>query len=184
MWSKTTNALETTLYGQRRTGEKKTNEEDFREAMHWRRPPFHQEEFPKHHIANPGWWKADPLFAYLKLEACQSCKQDSQRGQGMDVRNRALLWLLWETGLSVSDLCRLRLSEVNIHTGVVTVRRAGRVRRIFPLSVMAKEAMRAYVEEVRMTLTWTPGRSEDPEILLLTGNRTPLTRNTVTQVFA
>ena len=55
------------------------------------------------------------------LEACQSCKRESQRDQGMDVRNRAMLWLLLETGLSVSDLCRLRLSEVDIHTGVVTV---------------------------------------------------------------
>jgi site-specific recombinase XerD len=102
----------------------------------------------------------------------------------MDVRNRAMLWLLLETGLSVSDLCRLRLSEGDIHTGVVTVRGAGRIRQIFPLSVTGKEAVRAYVEQVRMTLTWTPGRSEDQEILLLTGNRTPLTTNTVTQVFA
>jgi site-specific recombinase XerD len=102
----------------------------------------------------------------------------------MDARNQAMLWFLLETGLIVSDLCRLRLSERDIQTGVVTVRGAGRIRRIFPLSVTAKEAVRTSVEQVRMTLTWTPGRSEDQEILLLTGNRTPLTTNTVTQVFA
>ncbi|HEX4714380.1 MAG TPA: tyrosine-type recombinase/integrase, partial [Ktedonobacteraceae bacterium] len=118
------------------------------------------------------------------LEACQSCKGNGRRDQEMYARNRAMLWLLLETGLSVSDLCRLRFSEVDIHTGVVTVRGAGCVRRIFPLSASGKEAVRTYVEQVRMLLTWTPGRSEDQEILLLTGNRTPLTTNTVTQVFA
>jgi site-specific recombinase XerD len=64
------------------------------------------------------------------------------------------------------------------------VRGTGRVLRVFPLSTRGKEAVREYVEQVRLTPAWMPHRDEDQEILLLTGRKAPLTTNTVTQVFA
>src|SRR5690349_10223252 len=59
-------------------------------------------------------------FARL-LEVCQFSVAHGLRDQGMVVRNRALLWLLWETGLHVSDLCGLRLANMDSKKGVVTV---------------------------------------------------------------
>ena len=43
------------------------------------------------------------------------------------VRNRAILWLLYDTGIRVSELCGLRLGDFDRRHGVITVR--GKARR-------------------------------------------------------
>ena len=51
----------------------------------------------------------------------------------MTVRNHAILWLLLETGLSSSELCCLRLGDVDRVGGTVTVPEKRGHPRIFPL---------------------------------------------------
>jgi site-specific recombinase XerC len=61
--------------------------------------------------------------AFLRLlRACQLPGRQGGHNAGMTARNRAILWLLLDTGLQVSELCALRLADVDRTGGTVTVR--------------------------------------------------------------
>jgi site-specific recombinase XerD len=40
-------------------------------------------------------------------------------------RNRALLWVLWDTGLLVSEVCVLNLGDVDLTQGTLRVQGSG-----------------------------------------------------------
>ncbi|RYZ08946.1 MAG: tyrosine recombinase XerC [Myxococcales bacterium] len=60
------------------------------------------------------------------------------------LRDRALLELLYGSGLRVSELCALDLEAVNVRAAEVRVLGKGRKERIVPLSGKALEALEAY----------------------------------------
>ena len=121
-------------------------------------------------------------FVHL-LRACQLPGEPGGQNAGMTARNRAILWLLLDTGLQVSELCRLRLSDVDRAGGTVTVRgRRGRPRT-FPLSADGQRAVGAYLDQARLTPAWEPAVPEARDRLLLTERRHPLTRNSLTLLF-
>lgn len=69
-----------------------------------------------------------------------------------DVRDNAMLRLLYSTGLRVSELVSLNLSDIDIASGYVRcVSRAGR-ERIIPLDAAAVAAVREYLEVARNAL--------------------------------
>lgn len=123
------------------------------------------------------------VFARL-LEVCDCSTTSGSRDQGMMLRNRAILWLLRETGLQVSDLCVLRLTDVDSEKGVVMVREKGRGRRTFPLSDTSKLAVKHYLEQARLTPSWTSSMQKDREVLFLTERRKALRTNSITLLFA
>jgi site-specific recombinase XerD len=89
----------------------------------------------------------------------------------MTARNRAILWLLLDTGLSVSELCRLRLADVDRARGMVTVRGKRGPRRTLPLSTDGQRAVCAYLDQARLTPAWEPVVPEARDRLLLTEQR-------------
>ena len=101
----------------------------------------------------------------------------------MTARNRAILWLLLDTGLSVSELCRLRLGDVDYAGGTVSVQGKRGHSRIFPLSVDGQRAVSAYLDQARLTSAWEPLEPEARDRLFLTERRHPLTKNSLTLLF-
>ena len=101
----------------------------------------------------------------------------------MAARNRAILWLLLDTGLQVSELCGLRLTDVDRTGGTVTVRGKKGHLRTFPLSADGQRAVCAYLDQARLTPAWEPTELEAQDLLLLTERRHPLTRNSLTLLF-
>jgi integrase/recombinase XerD len=67
-------------------------------------------------------------------------------------RDRAMLEALYGAGLRVSELVRLRLSQLNLEGGYVIVIGKGNKERPVPLGVPAREALRAYLEGPRGAL--------------------------------
>jgi len=63
------------------------------------------------------------------------------------LRDRAILELLYSSGLRVSELVGLNLDQVNSDLGIVRVMGKGRKERIVPVGTKALEALKAYVEE-------------------------------------
>ena len=63
------------------------------------------------------------------------------------LRDRAILELLYSSGLRVSELVGLNLNQVNSELGIVRVMGKGRKERIVPVGTKALEALKAYVEE-------------------------------------
>src|SRR5437660_277688 len=101
----------------------------------------------------------------------------------MTARNRAILWLLRDTGLQVSELCDLRLADVDRAGGTVTVRGKRGDLRKFPLSGDGQHAVNTYLDQARLTPAWEPAVPEAQDRLLLTERRHPLTKNSLTLLF-
>lgn len=64
------------------------------------------------------------------------------------MRDRAMLELLYATGIRVSELVHLVLSDVNMSLGFLTCRDSGK-ERIIPFGSVAKKALQTYLTEAR-----------------------------------
>jgi len=71
--------------------------------------------------------------------------QGAQTGDPALVRDRAILELLYASGLRVSELVGLDLRHVNFGDGMVLVRGKGNKERIVPFGSKAREAILAYL---------------------------------------
>src|SRR6266566_6624637 len=114
--------------------------------------PFPKDAAPK---AQQGLPQAVEPEAFVRLlRACQLPGSPEGQNAGMTARNRAILWLLLDTGLQVSELCSLRLSDVDCAGGTVTLcGKRGRLR-IFPLSPDGQRALGTYLDQARLTPAW------------------------------
>lgn len=95
-------------------------------------------------------------------------RRDTPRG----LRDAAMLELLYATGLRVSELVGVPLADVNLRAGYVRVTGKGKKTRLVPMGGAARDAIEAYVAEVR------PGWVRDPaeRALFLTERGGPMTR--------
>lgn len=88
------------------------------------------------------------------------------------IRNRAMLELLYATGLRVSELVGLRMDQINLRQGVVRVLGKGDKERLVPLGEEAVSWLERYLSAARSALL-----HHQPSATLFPGNRgTPLTR--------
>src|SRR2546427_6958468 len=101
-------------------------------------------ENPTANVEQPRWWK--PLPNVLVLEEVDkllaSPKTDSPKG----LRDRAMLEVLYATGLRVSELIGLKLDGVNLEAGFVRCMGKGSKERIVPLGDSAAEAVAVYLK--------------------------------------
>ncbi len=103
----------------------------------------------------------------------------------MAARDQALLWVLFETGITVSELCALCVADLDQHTGLQSVRGKGGKERQIPLGATCLSYLRAYLKQMEPTTKRGLARRQaggDP--LFGSKGKQPLTRNVVTMVFA
>lgn len=86
-------------------------------------------------------------------------------------RDVAMLELLYATGLRVTELCRLRMDELNLDHGYVSATGKGRKQRLVPVGESALDALRRYLERGRAALD----KKRSP-FLFLTQRAGPMTR--------
>jgi integrase/recombinase XerD len=87
-------------------------------------------------------------------------------------RDRAMLELLYATGLRVSELVGLELNDVNLETRVLLARGKGSKERVVPVGAPAAEAVRVYLLTAREALL----RGRRSKHLFVTPRGGPLTR--------
>ncbi|MBX3103182.1 MAG: site-specific tyrosine recombinase XerD [Bacteroidetes bacterium] len=90
-------------------------------------------------------------------------------------RNRAMLELLYSSGLRVSELVNLRLSHIFLNEGIVRVIGKGNKERLVPLGESAKTCIEKYLED-RVSLST---QKDGEGILFLNRRGSRLTRNMV-----
>ncbi len=97
-------------------------------------------------------------------------KPDTPKGQ----RDLAMLELLYATGLRVSELVGLKISNINLESGYVRTIGKGSKERIVPIGEKARTALAAYLEEGRTAFS---RRADSLSALLFLNFRgKPLTR--------
>ncbi len=90
------------------------------------------------------------------------------------VRDQALLETLYATGMRVSELVKLNLTDVDLESGTVTCGGAGRTRRTLPLYERTVSALRRYSVDSRPLLK--AANEEDETALFLNHRGGRLTR--------
>ncbi|HET7921717.1 MAG TPA: site-specific tyrosine recombinase XerD [Gammaproteobacteria bacterium] len=77
----------------------------------------------------------------------------------LGIRDRAMLELLYATGLRVSELVTLRVSQINLRQGVVRVIGKGNRERLVPMGEEAQKWLEKYLGDARLDLL--SGRQSD-----------------------
>jgi integrase/recombinase XerD len=102
-----------------------------------------REDNPTANIEQPRWWK--PLPNVLVLEEVDRLLAAPDIGSPKGLRDRALLEVLYATGLRVSELIGLRLDGIDLQVGFVRCMGKGSKERIVPLGESAADAVAAYL---------------------------------------
>jgi integrase/recombinase XerD len=101
-------------------------------------------ENPTANVDQPRWWK--PLPNVLVFEEVEKLLSVPDTATPKGLRDRAMLEVLYATGLRVSELIGLRLDGVNLDGGFVRCIGKGSKERIVPLGASAASAVAAYLQ--------------------------------------
>jgi integrase/recombinase XerD len=118
----------------------------------------------------PKQWNHLPK--YLNLEEVNRILAAPDPAKPSGLRDRAMLELLYATGVRVSELCSIELSDLNLELGVVSVVGKGRKQRLVPVGRVAIAAVSAYLASGRASLL--NGRVSSA--LFVTARGGPMTR--------
>lgn len=105
--------------------------------------PTEQVESPKQGQSLPSTLSEDDVAALLAAPDVNTPK---------GLRDRAMLELLYATGLRVSELIGLRDLQVNLASGIVRVTGKGSRERIVPMGEEAQQWLQRYLRDVRPQL--------------------------------
>jgi site-specific recombinase XerD len=100
-------------------------------------------------------------------------------------RDRALLWLLFDTGITVAERCALRVADLDQHTGLLWVRGRGGKERQIPLGPACLNHVRSYLRQMgSATRSGLERHQGGGDPLFGSREKQLLTKNGVTMVFA
>ncbi len=109
-------------------------------------------EDPTENLASPKIGRSLPK--YLSFEEMHMLlEQPEKKGRQPEaLRDRALLQLLYATGMRVSELINLNVGDVSLDTAMVRCMGKGGKERVIPIHERAVEAVRTYLAEGRPSL--------------------------------
>lgn len=127
---------------------------------------------PADDLRPPRAWKTLPR--YLSVEEIDRLIDQPNVETARGLRDRALIELLYATGMRVSELVGLRPADVNLEACYLTCTGKGSKQRIVPIGDAAAEWVRRYLREGRSVLL---GARSSPRLFVSArGGGTGLTR--------
>ena len=102
---------------------------------------------PKVEKTLPTTLTVDEAFRLMESPKSFSEKSSPSGFKNKRFRDRAILELLYSSGLRVSELVGLNTNQIELDLGIVKVMGKGRKERIVPVGVKAIEVLKAYLEE-------------------------------------
>jgi len=145
--------------------------------------PFDRVVFPK---------VGKPLIQTITDEEFErflrACTLPTERGfldERAAARNRAILWLFYDTGIRVSELIHLREEHLDRKRGVITVKGKGSKERRIALGQNCLRQVLSYLDRYRPNQEeLTEWNCPEEDHLFLSETRQPLTKNGITLLFA
>jgi integrase/recombinase XerD len=123
-------------------------------------------EAPKLEKKIPNFLSLDEVTRVLKVP-------NLKKPQG--IRERAILELMYATGLRVSELVKLKISDINLDVGFIKCKGKGSKERIVPVGKISQNFLQKYLDEARPKLL---SKKESIYIFLAQGAR-PISRQSV-----
>ena len=116
-----------------------------------RQNPAARMAFPKTRLSLP---------KVLSRQEVEGLLRQPDGSQPLGKRDRAMLELLYATGLRVSELTDLELRQLHLDPGYLVVLGKGGKERLVPLGEWAAQALKVYLEEARTRLMRGGSRQE------------------------
>jgi len=91
------------------------------------------------------------------------------------IRDRACFELMYATGLRVSEVINLKLSDSDFKLGILRCMGKGQKERIVPMGRLAQQALTTYMQQARAKLL----KEKDSKYIFLSKNGTKLTRQMI-----
>ncbi|HLW54159.1 MAG TPA: site-specific tyrosine recombinase [Candidatus Angelobacter sp.] len=139
---------------------------------------------PTLEIDSPRQWKVLPKalasseIAEMLQPKTHSPAVDPETAAAMNLRDRALIEVLYAAGLRVSEIVNVRLEDLKLELGHMLVRGKGDKERLVPLGREAQQALRGYMEQGRPRLL----RGKISPLLFVGRHGSRLTRQRVWQL--
>lgn len=128
------------------------------------------QEDPAEHLSSPKQWSTIPKF--LNRDQIEKLIAAPDLSKPVGLRDRAMLELLYATGIRVTELISLQLSSFDMGLGLLRVTGKGNKQRIIPVNHVALAIVRRYLEEARPALL----KSQKSSCLFITGRGSGMTR--------
>jgi integrase/recombinase XerD len=113
------------------------------------------------------------LPTVLEIHEVESLLKQPDLTQSRGIRDKAILEVMYATGVRVSELTDLKQSNIMEEEGVIRVLGKGSKERLIPIGKIAIISVNSYIRTVRMNLA---RRRLCGDILFLSMNGRPLTR--------
>jgi integrase/recombinase XerD len=110
----------------------------------------HLDANPADDMQAPRAWPALPHF--LGVDEIERLIQQPDVSAPRGLRDRALIEVLYATGLRVSELIRLRASDLNLEAGYLSTTGKGHKQRIVPIGDQAAAWLTKYIRDGRPAL--------------------------------
>jgi integrase/recombinase XerD len=108
-----------------------------------------QQDDPTAHVESARAWRRLPdVLSAPEVERLLAATPRTP----LELRNQAMLELMYASGLRVSELVGLRLGDPDLGVGIVRVTGKGSKERLVPLGDMAAESLKAYLSAGRPRL--------------------------------
>jgi integrase/recombinase XerD len=133
---------------------------------------------PTAYLSLPRQWQNLPK--YLSHTEIDRLVEAPDPAKPAGARDRAMLQLLYASGLRVSELCELQLSDFMEDAGVVRVMGKGSKQRLVPVGRQAIKAVREYRDGARGVLL----RGRSSRYLFVTARGTSMTRQAFWKLLA
>lgn len=121
-------------------------------------------------VESPRGWKRLPKT--LSSNEVEALLEQPDRSTLLGLRDKAMMELLYATGLRVSELVGLRMGDVNLERGYLTVVGKGSKERAVPLGEVAASHLQRYLASARGLLL----KGADSDALFLSSRRRGMTR--------
>lgn len=119
---------------------------------------------PTQNIDTPKLWRTLPTtLTYQEIDLLLAAPKSKTK---LGLRDKAMIELMYASGLRVSEVAKLTLNELNLDAGFLCTTGKGGKERIVPVGKTASECLRRYQDESRLKL----GRNASlrPEVFLST----------------
>jgi integrase/recombinase XerD len=133
------------------------------------------EEDPVENLDTPKGWKHLPKI--LSIDEVVSLLE-KPKGKTLSLRDKAILELIYSSGLRASEIINLKLGDINFEAGFITVTGKGSKERIVPVNERTLKSIKRYTEKLRPLLL---KKKTTPNLFIAKGGK-PMTRQRLWQL--